>query len=345
MYQYQDTFTGISNLLKNVLPFKNDQVPMMNEFGVPKNVKSKLSSFNEYINKFDITVSKIANAADSFVYKSTNGKSTNESFLFEDNDSSEYDEAIRKSVNYQMVSDTAIKKDIDTINLKKKDLEKKDVKDKDYFNLKKELYDLELNLINKKINFLEQYKNKNIEFLKNSTLPFISHKNISQKEVEQLRQKELHQLQQKELQQLQQSDFIKIIDAEIDKLKNSSEELKSSYEKSTELLKNKAILATRGNFKVYFISKNQKRTGEIDSGDYIKEFIFHILNKKPEICEKFIKNFYGNQDVKKTWTSDEMAALLKPGVLDLINSIVRHNDNIKDNDIGKSPIYRKIYFI
>lgn len=301
MYQYQDTFTGIANLLKTALGF-GKEVPILNQFGVPKNVKSKLSNFDSYIKKYDSTVSSISSAASSFVYKAK-GK-TNESLIFEDEKTEEailnvteatikknYESAFLNAVE-SVESYTAIKKDIDNC------IKQIQSNPENIIKLKEELKNKEINLEKTKNEIIEKNYN-NDEFIKNAINSFI--------QVD--KDRYIRAFEKK------REDVIKIFE----ELKNNFnknlsikiKEIEQNHKTSVNQITNEKILKNRGNFKVYFEADRRYKT-EVDSNDYIKEFIFHLLNTHPESFEKIAKEFYASRDINKKWALEEIVELLTP---------------------------------
>ena len=80
--QYKETFGNVKNLLKNVLPFYGSEIPILNQLGVPKEVKKEAYKFNSYVKIYDKAISELADATDQFLKQNENfNKEKNDNFL------------------------------------------------------------------------------------------------------------------------------------------------------------------------------------------------------------------------------------------------------------------------
>lgn len=86
--EYKETFGNVKNLLKNVLPFYGNQVPILNQLGVPKEVKKEAYKFNSYVKIYDKAISELAHATDQFLKQNENfNEEKNDNFLLNEDTS------------------------------------------------------------------------------------------------------------------------------------------------------------------------------------------------------------------------------------------------------------------
>lgn len=100
------------------------------------------------------------------------------------------------------------------------------------------------------------------------------------------------------------------------------------------------IIKNRGNFKIYFkVSKNI--TFKKDVGLYVRQYIYHMLNDKPNIFKEFIESFYSSENPQTIDTK----ILLEQCKKNFQDAIVYHNREVERDQLkskSKSKLKSKI---
>lgn len=110
----------------------------------------------------------------------------------------------------------------------------------------------------------------------------------------------------------------------------------NSTQTTDEKTKAAEIIKNRGNFKIYFkVSKNI--TFKKDVGLYVRQYIYHMLNDKPNIFKEFIESFYSSENPQTIDTK----ILLEQCKKNFQDAIVYHNREV-ERDRLKSKSKSKI---
>ena len=107
----------------------------------------------------------------------------------------------------------------------------------------------------------------------------------------------------------------------------------SSSKNITPLIKDKKtkaaeIIKKRGSFNIYFkVSKNI--TFKKDVGSYVRQYIYHMLNDKPNIFKEFIEIFYSSENPE----SINSVNLLKQCAKNFKDAIIYHNREVEKDQL------------
>lgn len=338
MYQYQDTFIGLKDMLKDVFSFGKDEIHILNQFGVPEKVKDKLSQFDNYVKKYDKTRTSIKALADDFTYdfgEDKADKKKNESFyLFRDAlDRIKLFENAADEPSPQPTNDSETKPsatdgepkppatDNSEVNTNNLDELKIAVKAKIENTIAKELQQLEK---------LSSYIKKSAEDVKEKI-------EIAEKKIE------YYQIEKKVLEE--QLNYIKndtseeFKDSKDNLIKSYNEDLKANEgnirKANDELkaLKMSLKLKDRGKLSIYFkLVNHDRKNKKIDPFNYANQYIYNVLNKRPQIFDEFIKGFYGNTEKDKKWETSELVNLLEKPKEKFKNVIAENNEKYFNSD-------------
>lgn len=370
MYQYQDTFLGLKDILKNISPFGENQVPILNQFGVPEDVKDKLKQFDNYIKQYDKTRTSLKSAADDFVYdygEDKDDKKKNESFslfdnilknikLFEaDMSSTAENTSTNPGDDTQEGVETNTNKgeSTETNSNKEESAEKKPTEDK---NTKLEALDAKINA------YIANHKSSEVKKLYTN---YIKSKELFDKE----KDKEYTDINDKIKKEKiiynyyytsyefigHKEAMVTVINLNLDGLDDTSKkELANKYneekketkegwqkaENNIKILKQEKKLKYRGKFNIYFkvIKHNDRKNKKIDFFKYAQQYIYKVLNDHPQIFDDFIKNFYGNNEKDKKWEAREIIALLDKSKILFKNAIAENNERYFNSESKKDVI-------
>lgn len=129
----------------------------------------------------------------------------------------------------------------------------------------------------------------------------------------------------------------------INRKQKNRKRINGSSSAQTTDIKTKAaeIIKKRGNFKIYFkvpkgLASMKNFTFKKDVSLYVRQYIYHMLNDKPNIFKEFIENFYSAEEPQEV----DSLSILKKCAKNFSDAIVYHNrevekDQLKPKIVGK----------